>query len=86
MPNVFYTSFFLRQFKNLTPEEKDLLSKSEKMLRQNPFYPKLKTHKLSGKLKEYWSCSVTYKSRIMFKIKKGGDVVLMDIGSHDIYK
>lgn len=86
MPNIFYTSFFLRQFKNLTPEEKTLFSKFEKILRQDPFYPKLKTHKLSGKLKYYWSCSITYKTRIMFKIKKGGDVVLMDVGSHDIYK
>lgn len=86
MPNIFYSSFFIRQLKNLTPEEKSLLSKFEKLLRQDPFYPKLKTHKLSGKLKDYWAGSLNFKIRIMFEIKKDGGVVLIDIGSHDIYK
>lgn len=86
MPNIFYSSLFVRQLKNLTPEEKSQLTKLEKILRQNLFYPKLKTHKLSGKLKDYWACSLTYKIRIMLEIKKDGDVILIDIGSHDIYK
>ena len=32
----------------------------------NVFEPSLKTHKLSGKLKDYWSFSVEYDLRIIF--------------------
>ena len=58
---IFYSSYFAKQIKKLTPEEKSLLSKFEKKFRQNPFSPDLKTHKLSGKLKNYWACSINYK-------------------------
>jgi addiction module RelE/StbE family toxin len=51
-------------------------------LTNNPYTPSLKTHKLSGDLKDFWSCSITYEIRLRFKIVD--DIVeLIDIGSHD---
>jgi mRNA-degrading endonuclease YafQ of YafQ-DinJ toxin-antitoxin module len=50
-----------------------------------PFNPKLKTHKLSGKLKGLWSFYVDYDFRVVFYFTKGKPkkAVFVDIGSHD---
>jgi addiction module RelE/StbE family toxin len=50
---------------------------------QNPFDPKLRTHKLTGKLKGLWSFSVSYDCRVIFRFINDRDVLLIDIGSHD---
>jgi mRNA-degrading endonuclease YafQ of YafQ-DinJ toxin-antitoxin module len=49
----------------------------------NPFDPSLKTHKLSGKFKEYWSFSVEYDQRVLFYFNESENAVFVDIGSHD---
>jgi mRNA-degrading endonuclease YafQ of YafQ-DinJ toxin-antitoxin module len=43
----------------------------------------LKTHKLSGKLQEFWSFSVDYDERVLFYFMEDGKAVFVDIGSHD---
>jgi mRNA-degrading endonuclease YafQ of YafQ-DinJ toxin-antitoxin module len=53
---------------------------------ENPYSPTIKTHKLTGKLKDCWSFSVSYHLRIMFKFGQGKTVEFIDIGSHEIYK
>ncbi|MBF0457613.1 MAG: type II toxin-antitoxin system YafQ family toxin [Nitrospirae bacterium] len=48
----------------------------------DPFDPLLKTHKLSGNLKDRYSCSLTHDIRVIFKL--AGDIVhLLNIGPHD---
>ena len=51
----------------------------------NPFEPKLKTHKLSGKLKGLWSFSIEYNLRVVFYFTKDNPkkAIFVDIGSHD---
>ena len=51
----------------------------------DPFNLKLKTHKLSGKLKELWSFSLDYDLRVVFYFTKDKPkkAVLVDIGTHD---
>ena len=51
----------------------------------DPFNVKLKTHKLSGKLKELWSFSLDYDLRVVFYFTKDKPkkAVLVDIGTHD---
>jgi mRNA-degrading endonuclease YafQ of YafQ-DinJ toxin-antitoxin module len=51
----------------------------------NPFDSTLRTHKLSGQLKNYWSFSVGYEYRIVFYFTsdKPKKAVLVDIGTHD---
>jgi mRNA-degrading endonuclease YafQ of YafQ-DinJ toxin-antitoxin module len=51
----------------------------------DPFDTKLKTHKLSGKLKDLWSFSVGYDLRIVFYFTKDNPkkAILVDIGTHD---
>lgn len=51
----------------------------------DPFEAKLKTHKLSGKLKDLWSFSIEYDLRVVFFFTKDKPkrAVFVDIGTHD---
>lgn len=51
----------------------------------DPFDTKLKTHKLSGKLKDLWGFSIGYDLRVVFYFTKDKPpkAVFIDIGTHD---
>ena len=50
---------------------------------KNPFFPQLRTHKLSGKLAEQWAFSIDDDCRIIFEFVGEDRVLLIDVGSHD---
>ena len=50
---------------------------------ENPFFPLLRTHKLSGKLAGQWAFSVDDDCRIVFEFIGENRVLLIDVGSHD---
>ena len=51
----------------------------------DPFDSKLKTHKLSGKLKGLWSFSIEYDLRVVFFFtdEKPKKAIFVDLGTHD---
>ncbi|MFN5539428.1 MAG: type II toxin-antitoxin system YafQ family toxin [Candidatus Melainabacteria bacterium] len=51
----------------------------------NPFDERLRTHKLSGKLKDLWSFSIEFDIRVIFSFTKDKPkkAILIDIGSHN---
>jgi addiction module RelE/StbE family toxin len=56
------------------------------LLAADAFHPSLKTHKLSGDLKESWACSAGYDLRIVFQFveHEGSEAVLLQtIGTHE---
>jgi mRNA-degrading endonuclease YafQ of YafQ-DinJ toxin-antitoxin module len=57
-----------------------------KEFRDKNNHKKLKVHKLHAELKDFWSCSVNYKIRIVFYWNDKKTVWLEAIGGHDIYK
>lgn len=74
----------LRRQPHLRAEIGDAL----RLLQEDPFAPKLATHKLKGKLAGLWACSAAYDLRILFEFvpSEGGaedDVFLIEIGSHE---
>ena len=81
-----YSPKFSRQFKKLSKEIKESALKGEKLFRANPFDSKLRTHKLQGRMKEYWAFSISYDYRIGFTFIDSDLVRFHAIGSHDIYK
>lgn len=83
---IYYSSRFFKKLGRLTKGELTQLRVVEKIFKENCFDPRLKTHKLKGKLRNYWSFSLTHSQRIMFKFLKLGEVIFIDIGSHSIYK
>jgi addiction module RelE/StbE family toxin len=66
------TDFFLRKAKKFFKKHPDLIQKFKKVTEQlslDPFENSLKTHKLSGELSEYYSCSLTFEYRIILTIE-----------------
>jgi mRNA-degrading endonuclease YafQ of YafQ-DinJ toxin-antitoxin module len=51
----------------------------------DPFDIRLRTHKLSGRLKDLWSFSIGYDTRIVFYFTKDKPkrAIFVDIGTHD---
>ena len=81
-----YKPSFVREFKKL-PEglQVEVFEKIE-LFRNKENHEKLKVHKLKGKLKDYYSFSVSYSHRIVFAYEKKTEVVFLGIGDHDVYK
>lgn len=82
---IFFSSKFRRSYKKLSQELKKQAKEKEKIFRINPFDARLKTHKLHGKYKEYWSFSISGPHRIMLDFISEKEIVFIDVGDHDIY-
>ncbi|MFM7363493.1 MAG: type II toxin-antitoxin system YafQ family toxin [Cuspidothrix sp.] len=83
---VSFSSSFKRAFKKPIKGNLDLEVRFWQKLEQftaDPFEPSLKTHKLSGTLKNSWSFSIDYDARGIFYFTDDGNAVFVDIGSHD---
>lgn len=83
---IIYSSSFERAYKKLPSAVKTSAEKAEQVFRQDPFDPRLKTHKLKGRLKDFWSFSITQKYRIVFELGKEGIVYFHLVGDHSIYQ
>lgn len=91
MRRLAWHNSFRRAFKKHTRKDKNLRQQIFDVLNElskDPFQPKLRTHKLSGKLKGLWACWVEYDCRIVFAFEDDPDtsdemIVLIDIGTHD---
>jgi len=70
----------------LPPHIQKVVIKKEAIFVNNPFDKTLKTHKLKGNLKDFWSFSVNYSFRIVFEFVKKDEVIFYDIGDHQIYQ
>ncbi len=64
------------------PQLNDRFKRTIKQLIEDPFSPVLKTHTLSGDLKNKYACCLTDDLRIIFKLS-ADTMHLLDIGSHD---
>lgn len=83
---IYYSSKFEREYKKLSNKIKKLTEEREAIFRKNPFDPKLNTHKLHGRLKEYWVFSISDKYRIVFEFAEKDVVWFHSIGDHSIYQ
>ena len=69
-----WSSPFKKSFKKATQNNPILKNKiliTMELLQQDPFIPKLKTHKLKGILEGNWACTVDYDLRILFDFVTG---------------
>ena len=91
MRRLVWSSTFHRALRRTLRRQPNLRGEIDSTLRslsEEPFAPELATHKLKGKLRGTWACSVAYDLRILFEFvpsEEGGedDVFLIEIGSHD---
>lgn len=82
---IYYSSHFRNAFSKLPHSVKKQAIGAEQLFRSDCFNPRLKTHKLKGKLEGFWSFSINYSYRIMFEFRGKGKVDFIDAGDHSIY-
>jgi mRNA-degrading endonuclease YafQ of YafQ-DinJ toxin-antitoxin module len=83
---ISFSSSFKRAFKKRIKGNAALEARFWQKVEQftiDPFDSSLKTHKLSGKLKDLWSFSLEYDERVLFYFTDDGKAVFVDIGNHD---
>jgi addiction module RelE/StbE family toxin len=89
MINLIWDEGFKRKVQKLMKYDVELKKKFSDaviLFEEYPFDNKLKTHKLSGKLKDLWAFSIDYHYRIVFEFLDSQNVKLVDIGTHgDVY-
>ncbi|MCH8821620.1 type II toxin-antitoxin system YoeB family toxin [Patescibacteria group bacterium] len=83
---LYTSSQYRKSFKKLPKQTQEVVIVRINLFKRDPFSPQLKTHKLSGRLRGFWSFSVDYSNRIMFEFVDEGTVGLIDIGPHKIYR
>mgnify|MGYP001576425153 FL=1 len=86
MYQIFVTKKFKKQFKKTPKSVKKQFKNKLKILKNNPFNELLKTHRLQGHLKDFYSFSINYQYRSIFGLKKINIIILHKIGTHEIYK
>ncbi len=83
---IIYSPKFVRKYKRLPDNIKDKAEKAEHIFRINPFNSALKTHKLTGKFKNFYSFSIDYKYRIIFEFEDRNTVYFHSVGDHSVYQ
>lgn len=83
---IYYTTKFARDHKKLPLDIKRAAEKCEHIYRDDPFDQRLRTHKLQGELRSFWSFSVTYSYRFIFQFDDSGNVWFHAIGDHTVYQ
>ena len=83
---ILYSSHFRKRFKKLDSSLLEEVSKREVQFRKDSLHPSLGTHKLSGKLKDFWSFSITRKHRILFQFISAHEAYFVDVDDHDMYR
>ncbi|QQG45643.1 MAG: type II toxin-antitoxin system mRNA interferase toxin, RelE/StbE family [Candidatus Sungiibacteriota bacterium] len=83
---IYYSSKFEREYRKLPKEIKIVAEEKGVIFRKNPFDPRLDTHKLHGRLKEYWAFSIVDKYRIIFEFAEKDIIWFHSVGDHSIYQ
>jgi mRNA-degrading endonuclease YafQ of YafQ-DinJ toxin-antitoxin module len=79
------TKKFWRAFDKLTVPEQDLVTAKIDILKNDPFYPSLRSKKLKS-YPGHYECSVNMDIRLIWRFEDGRIILLLNIGHHDILK
>lgn len=83
MYTIELTSVAKRKVKKMGSVDIKDFKKFLEIAQVNPFDIKLKTHKLTGELKDFYSARINYSDRAIFFIQYKNIIYITDIGSHD---
>ncbi len=81
-----YKPSFLREFKKLPVEIQEEAKEKILLFQDESNHKRLRVHKLQGRLKDFYSFSVTYSHRIVFIYEDTQTAVLVAVGDHAVYK
>ncbi len=91
MRTLVWSAAFLRAFRRAVRKDPELKTRVERTLGQladDPFDPRLHSHKLKGQLLGVWACTVDYHNRILFEFVQNRDsaeeeILLLTMGTHE---
>lgn len=75
-----------KRFVRRDPATAAAIHSTLRLLTEDAFDPRLRTHKLKGSLKGCWAASAGYDIRIVFEFVPQNDaeaILLLSIGTHD---
>tara|TARA_R110000787_G_scaffold73201_4_gene163052 strand:+ start:4288 stop:4563 length:276 start_codon:yes stop_codon:yes gene_type:complete len=82
-----YTDSYVRRVRKFLKKHPQIIGQYEKtleLLELNPHHPSLRLHGLQGQLNGLSSVSINMSYRIVLELLiQDGDIILVDIGSHD---
>jgi mRNA-degrading endonuclease YafQ of YafQ-DinJ toxin-antitoxin module len=84
--NIAYTPQFVRMFRKLERELQEEAAEKIALFESDPQHTQLKAHKLKGRLKNRYSFSVNYQTRIIYMPLSKTEVAFLAVGDHDVYK
>ena len=84
--DIEYSSGFKRAYGQLDNIIKKKVERRVSIFLQDSFDKRLDTHKLHGKLKNFWAFSIDDKYRVVFGFASDEQVVFLDIDNHDLYR
>jgi mRNA-degrading endonuclease YafQ of YafQ-DinJ toxin-antitoxin module len=83
--NIVYASKFKKSLKKLPNFLVEKVVEKIILFENNFSHPSLDAHKLHGRLKNQWSFSIDKKHRALFEFDQD-NVILLDVGDHDVYR
>lgn len=83
---IYYSSKFAKEYKRLPRNVKLTAEKKEAIFRKDSFDVRLKTHRLSSRLKDCYAFSIDYQYRIVFEFAKKDVIWFHSVGTHEIYR
>jgi mRNA-degrading endonuclease YafQ of YafQ-DinJ toxin-antitoxin module len=75
-----------RRFVKRNPPAAEAIRSTLRLLAENAFDPRLRTHKLKGSLADCWTSSAGYDLRIVFEFVRQSDaeaILLLSVGTHE---
>ncbi|MBF8280769.1 MAG: hypothetical protein HW383_542 [Candidatus Magasanikbacteria bacterium] len=82
---IVYRPKFVREFKRFPREIQELVAQKEEIFYRDPFDPRLKTHKLRGRLYGFYAFWMDYRRRIIFYFATPEIAYFVAIGGREIY-
>ena len=85
---VLLTKDFFHELEKLSAKNQKMVMKKVEMLRNNPFYPSLRTKKVLGigTRDERYESSVNMDIRIIWRFDGRKIILVLDVGHHDVLK
>ena len=86
MIKIAYSPAFARAYKKLIKNQaakQQLFNEKVAVFLKDPYDHQLRTHKLKGILKDFYSFSIDYDLRVIFYFASENEVIFENIGSHD---
>lgn len=81
-----YLPCFVRLYRKLPVTLRAEVMEKIALFLEEPRHPFLKIHKLHGSWTDKWSFSVNYEYRVVFQYLSKDEVVMLVVGSHEVYK